>query len=71
MTPAQLAARENSAVRRAWGEPPDSRRFAQKNVTEAVRPYLGSALPRNEVARLIGCTPPSVSNALKKIGGSL
>ncbi len=71
MSPAELAASENKAVRRAWGEQPDGRRFAKKNVAEHVRPFLGSGLSASEVARRIGCTRPAVTDAIKRIGGSL
>ncbi|UOA14499.1 hypothetical protein DSM109990_01305 [Sulfitobacter dubius] len=71
MTPQQVAAAENRAVRIAWGEPPDGRTAHQKTIAERVRPFLGQGLSRREVADRIRCTPRSVGYALEKIGGAL
>lgn len=71
MTPMQVAEIENRAARRSWGERPDSTKHRSKNVAEKVRPYLGSGISRKDVAALIGCTPPAISDALKKICGKL
>ncbi|MDH4541044.1 hypothetical protein [Sulfitobacter faviae] len=70
MTPQQVAAAENVAVRRAWGETIDSG-VRTKNVALRIREYIGSGLTSDEVARRIGCTRQSVNAALRKIGGKL
>ncbi|MFG6524460.1 hypothetical protein [Sulfitobacter sp. M23508] len=70
MTPAQVAARENDAARRFWGSQ-EAEATRPKGVAEKIIPLLGSGISRKEAARIIGCTPPAITNALRKIGGAL
>ncbi len=68
-----LARRENEAARKTWGAPAHSTtaRTYHKNIAERVVPYIGSGYTLGFVARALGCSVPSVRNALRKLGDEL
>lgn len=66
----RIAPDEVLAARVRWDEI-DARAFSKKNVLTRVQPFIGSGLNLRQVADKLGCSPPAVSKALKKLGAKL
>lgn len=74
MTPMQMAAIENEAARRSWGMVVEGSPVNNKSAAPVyvrIKPLIGTGITNAEAARRLGCSPPSITYALNKLGAKL